>query len=153
MTSIKHFPLQLERVFFTDIKVKREPVVPEPLQVGFSSQVKTVEKDLPEKLQVNLKTTSIESSPVNFDIELVGIFTRIDKNIIIGGDDLVEFMNERALPTLWPYLVNLVFQLTSQMGMRGIFIPTPANFEIIPIQKNTTSIKKKRVTVKSKREA
>ena len=48
---------------------------------------------------------------------------------MLDREDLPALVNERALHVVWPYLVVMVRDLTSQMGMPPVGVPTPYEFD------------------------
>lgn len=130
MLQETHFPFRLKQAFFKTLEFHREPEMPEQLNVNFSVQVKTHDEGLPDRLEIHLKIETPEGQPLTFCVELIGIFGPIEDMPEPSHDILAEFVNERALHMLWPYLYQITHQVTGQMLANPLKIPTPHMFDL-----------------------
>ena len=123
------YPYQLENAFFIVVNIQRAPEI-SPTNFEFNAMIKVIDKDFPDTIQVNPNIKTIENKPLIFNMELVGIFKLIPDQPKPDKSILKEFIYQQAIYMLWPYISSMVRQLTSQMGMVPINIPTPYKFEL-----------------------
>jgi preprotein translocase subunit SecB len=132
MTQELGFPFRLDNTFFTSLRFHRPPQIPESLEVGFSVQAKVHADEFPDRLQVDLKIETPDDQPLTLSLELVGIFRAVEGQPEPEPSIIPDFINERALHMLWPYMAQMVRQVTGQMGMAPLNIPTPYMFQFQP---------------------
>lgn len=119
---------QLTEAFFKTLEFRRIPEIPDSLSVQFNVQLRVHSDKLPESLQVDLRLETLEGQPVTIALEVVGLFKGADDQPRPDSDELSLFVNERALFTLWPYIVQMTRLTTAQMGMDPVKLPTPHEF-------------------------
>lgn len=124
------FPFRLSHAFFTSLKFFRNPEVPNELQLQLSTAVRVLEGNFPERLEIHLKLETLGEPPLMFSIELVGLFDLIEGEPEPERSIIPNFVNERALYMLWPYLSQIVRNITGQMGTNPLDLPAPFSFEI-----------------------
>ena len=129
MTQETRFPLRLDNAFFTSLQFRRIPELPDPLQLGIITQVRLHSEHFPDKLQIDLKVETPDDQPLTLSVELVGLFSAIEGEPKPDPGILSDFVNERALYMLWPYIVQIVRQVTGQMGTNPVNILTPHTFD------------------------
>src|SRR5574341_2005610 len=126
MPSESRFPYRLQSAFFITLHFERKPEVPVPLQLTFGIYLKVVDEKFPDNLQINLKVeTTGDDPPVKLVVETVGLFALIENLPKPNKDIITPFLNERALFILWPYLSQIVRQMTALMGIQAIDILMP----------------------------
>lgn len=125
------FPLRLEHAFFKSLEFFRAPELPDPLQVNVGAQVRVQADRFPERLQVGLKVETPSDQPLRFCVEIIGIFGPIENQPQPNASIISEFVNERALHVLWPYVEQMIRLVTSQMGMNPLTIRTPYPFHLV----------------------
>ena len=135
MTPEIKYPFRLTNAFFSTVNCRRKPEMPANIETEFSIQVRVEHGDYPQKLQVNLKIESPDTSPLAVQLELISIFELVEDFPRPTANIIVHFLNEQALHMLWPYAKQMISQLTGQMGMNPINIQTPYsyNFPILAL--------------------
>ena len=128
MTVDIKYPFKLTHVFFSTISCRRKPEMPDNIETDFSIQVKVEPDNYPQKLQVDLKIESSDASPLTVQLELVSIFELVEDLPEPAVNTIVHFLNEQALHMLWPYVKQMISQLTGQMGMNPVNIQTPYSY-------------------------
>lgn len=134
MTQETRFPLQLDNVFFTSLQFRRVPELPDPLQLNILTQVRVYGEQFPDRLQIDLKIETPDDQPLMLSVELVGLFSAVEGQPKPDPSILSDFVNEKALYMLWPYMVQVVRQITSQMGTNPVNIMTPYVFDFKPLE-------------------
>ncbi len=129
MAQEARFPIQLNNAFFITLEFHRTPELPDAIEIQFSVEARVHGKDFPDKLQIHLKVEAVENQPLTLFMELVGLFELVDGAPRPDHSALPDFVNERALYMLWPHVVQMVRQVTAQMGMNPVHFPTPYNFD------------------------
>jgi len=130
MTPEQKYPFKLVHAFFSAIKCERKPQMPEHIETNLLGQVKIDRDNYPHKLQVNLKLESSEDSPLTVHLELIGLFELLDGYPEPDIDAIQGFLNEQALHMLWPYAKQMILQMTGQMGMNPVNMPTPYYYNL-----------------------
>lgn len=131
MPNNVRFPFKLQAAFFITVNCRRSSTVPEPLTTNFKTLVKSEESNFPN-LQIFLKLETEGEQPVTFEIELVGIFAHIEDQPVPDRSIIREFISEQAIYMLWPYMVQMVAQITAQMGTNPVRLPTPHYYDLRP---------------------
>ena len=134
MTPETRFPFRLDSAFFTSLQFRRVPELPDPLQLGIVTQVRLHSEHFPDKLQIDLKIGTPDDQPLMLSVELVGLFSAVEGEPKPDHDVLYDFVNEKALHMLWPYVAQIVRQITGQMGTDPVNIPTPHAFDFKPVE-------------------
>ena len=130
MENAAQFPLRLDSAFFTRIEASRTPQVPELCELNLSFAVRIHTDKFPQHLQIDLRLESVPDRPVTLCVEMVGQFSHVEDEPLLGKDALVSFVNERGLHVLWPYVARMVRDITSNMGTNPIDLVTPYRFEV-----------------------
>lgn len=128
------FPYQLESAFFTSLQFVRGPQLPDPTHLNFLAQLKVIDEEFPDKLQIHLKAETVPDQPMTISAELVGLFRLVDGQAQPDHTIVSEFVNERAIFQLWPLITQMVGLVTGQMGMEPFRMPTPYAFDFQPPQ-------------------
>jgi preprotein translocase subunit SecB len=127
------YPLELSNIFFGRVALERVPTMPdEPVEINFEVTVRVIDKDFPEGLEVHLRIETTREQPVNVSLVVVGKFTPIKGLPKPDHSILKDFVNERALYTLWIYAHQMITQVSSQMAIQPIHLPPPPEFEYSP---------------------
>ena len=134
MTQETRFPWRLDNAFFTSLRFRRVPELPDPLQVGITTQARLHSEHFPDKLQIDLKIETPDDQPLMLSVELVGLFSAVEGEPKPDPSILADFVNEKALYVLWPYIVHMVRQITGQMGTNPVNISTPHSFGFKPAE-------------------
>lgn len=132
MTQNVKFPLRLTHSFFKSLNFSRASELPEPLKVEIMAEIKVRHRNFPDQLQIDLKLETAEGQPLMFCIELVGLFNLVEDQPRPSREILPDFVNQRALHMLWPYVAQMIRIVTGQMGMNPVTIPIPHYFEFSP---------------------
>jgi len=130
MTEKNMFPFRLQKAFFISIQFIRIPELPEKVHLPLSAEVKVLANQFPETLHVRLRISTPEKHDLMLNLELVGIFTYVEGLPKLDKDIIPDFVNKRALHMLWPYMVQMISNITGQMGTNPIEIDTPYDFKI-----------------------
>lgn len=130
MTPETKYPFKLTHVFFSTVNCRRKPEMPADIETEFSIQVRVEHGDYPQKLQVNLKIESPDDSPLTVQLELISIFELVEDLPKPAVSEVMDFLNDQALHMLWPYVKQMISQLTGQMGMNPVNIPTPYSYNL-----------------------
>jgi len=135
MTGEIRFPYQLNNAFVVSLQARRIPKVPDSPQLEFTVQLKVVDEQLPERLQLSLKLSTVGEEPVAFSTEVVGLFDLVEGQAAPKRGITTEFINERALFLLWPYITQTLRMVTGQMGINPVTLHTPYLFAYEPQEK------------------
>lgn len=119
------FPYKLESAFFTKVHCQRAEVVPEPFHLGMDLELWRRTDGMPGKLQIALKFKTAPGKPVTITLELMATFVAVDEGVEADETFVNDFINERAAFMLWPYILQMVHNLSSQMGIPPLNTPTP----------------------------
>ncbi len=79
-------------------------------------------------MQLVLKVQTVEDQPLSFLLELIGLFDHVEELPAPDRSIIPDFINERALYMLWPYMAQVITNITGQMGTIPINVPTPYKF-------------------------
>ena len=145
MTKNTLYPFDLVNAFFIVLHFERERILPSPMEMQFEIQIKVVDKDFP-RIQVNLRTTNRDQSPLKLEVELVGLFDYIGDNPEKDRGLIADFVREKGLCMLWPYFSQITRMITGQMGMNPLEMRMPRFSDLPPIPEIEKVIVKKRRT-------
>jgi hypothetical protein len=129
MPDINKYPYRLDSAFFTHIDITRAPAIPTEIKTSWKALIKYDTRE-PSQFQIFVKLATDSEQPIIFIIELVGIFSVLDENPLPEKSAIEEYLNEQALYGLWPYFVQMIASLSSQMGINPIRIPTPYRYDV-----------------------
>ena len=132
MTKKSHYPFDLVNAFFIVLHFDRERILPNPMEMPIEIQIKVIDKDFP-RIQVNLRTINRDQSPLKLELELVGLFDYIGDNPEKDRGLISDFVREKGLCMLWPYLSQIARMITGQMGMNPIEMRMPKFSDLPPI--------------------
>jgi len=135
MQKIK-YPFRLVEAFIIHFHLRRQPQIPDSVNVEFSASIRIHAQDYPNRFQVDLRLQSETDVPLEIVAEIIGLFDRFDSSYDVDEDLLREFVEDRAVFTLWPYLAQMIRMVTSQMGMNPLRVNTPAaiNISELPVE-------------------
>jgi preprotein translocase subunit SecB len=136
MNQKPQFPFSLINAFFITLRFERIPEIHDTINIPIEIQIKIIDKDFP-RLQVNLRYKTPDDSPLKFDIELVGLFDYVGEDPERDHKIVNDFVREKGLHMLWPYVLQMARLITGQMGMSPIETKTPLRFDIQPKQENS----------------
>ena len=128
-TMNQKFPFILNNAFFVTVEFCRTSQMENEFQFEAKVDLKVVTEQLPQRLQLNLKFESEDALPVRFKLELVALFDLVEGYPEADRNTIVDFINERALFSMWPYISQMSRLMTSQMGMNPVNWRMPQNFE------------------------
>ncbi len=126
------FPFRLEAAFFSLLHFSRQPTLPDNSQLSISTQLKVVDDEYPQKIQINLRVTTQKEQPIFFDIELIALFSHVKDQPLFSKENLQDFINQQALFMLWPYIVSEVHESTAKLGASPITLKTPHLYNYKP---------------------
>ena len=121
------YPYSLENAFLISINIKRKKELPEIIEMPINIETKVSKPEFP-RLQIIMRASNQEDSPIPFQFEIVGLFKHLGEEEEYNKDDGKEFVFDRGLHMLWPYLSQMVRIITGQMGMNPINIKTPISY-------------------------
>lgn len=127
-----YFPFRLDTTFFSLLHFSRQPNISGEFQLSIISQLKVVDDEYPQKIQINLRVTTQKEQPVFFDIELIALFSHVEDQPLFPKEDFQDFINQRALFMLWPYIVSEVHESTAKLGTPPITLVTPHQYNYKP---------------------
>jgi hypothetical protein len=132
MTNEIEYPFEFNNAFFISINAQRQPDPPERAEYEMKAELKIIDVNLPDQLQINVLLRTTEDTRFSLVMELVGLFKYLGDNIDNDRVLITDFINNRALFILWPFLVQMGKLLTTQMGITSFIIPIPQNFSFVP---------------------
>jgi preprotein translocase subunit SecB len=125
------YPFSLINAFFDCLEFQREDKVPPGTQTTFVAEIKVGLDNYPTQFQVNLRLKSQEENhPIKVNMELIGLFRYSGNDPSADKDRIIEFLNNRGLFMLWPYLHLMIKSVTTQMGIEGLNLTPPAEFSL-----------------------
>jgi preprotein translocase subunit SecB len=128
----RKYPLKLDDAFFGQLEFKRLPKMPDQLEIYVGIQVKIVDRDFPERLEVHLKAETDEDSPLTIRVVVIGLFSLIKGEPEPEPNLIQDFVVDRALYMLWSYIDHIVTQNTAKMGIKPIRLRWPIDFDYEP---------------------
>jgi len=131
MTEDKLYPLQLEDVFFSKIEFSRHHDIREDINIEYIVEINIIETDVHDKVQVNVRIHSKENKLIELLVELVSLFAPTAGKPMPERNKIFEFVNDRGIFILWPYLTQIIYYITSQMGITPLKIHVPFNVRLI----------------------
>jgi hypothetical protein len=130
--SNPQYPFRLVNALLTEISCQRAPEAPVPVPLNFNVLVKVVDVEFP-KLEVHLRLQAVDDNqPLKILAEVVGLFDLVEGQPVPGREIVIDFLNDRALFLLWPYLSLPIQQITAQMGTAPVTLAAPYHFELTP---------------------
>jgi preprotein translocase subunit SecB len=132
MTSRINYPFNLSNVFFVCLDFQRQPSMPSNLALGIVTEVKMVTENYPKTLQVNLRISSQDGDPLKLSMELVALFDYTGNSPDQDKDKFVDYLNDRGLVMVWPYLNQMLKFVTSQMGIQPLNLNLPPDLSLEP---------------------
>jgi preprotein translocase subunit SecB len=138
MAQQTQYPFKLNNVFFGRVALERAPKMPEEeIKINFEVQVKVIDEQFPDVLEVQLRVETSDEQPVKMNVIVVGKFVPIEGFPEPDHSIVRSFVNERALHTLWAYLDQIVTQVSAQMGMEPIRLISPPEFNYSPQEESS----------------
>jgi len=129
MTNNIQYPFNLVNAFFVTLHFQREPAIPNKMEFQFEIQIKVIDKDFP-RLQVNIRNRTTDKSPLKLEVELVGLFDYIGDNPEQDRALINDFLRNKGIHMLLPYISQLIRIITGQMGMNPLDIHTPLSIDL-----------------------
>lgn len=129
MSDSVTFPYIFEAAFFSSLNFRRTKQLPSHMEMPINVQTKLLEPEFP-RLQINIKVNTPKGHPLEFEIELVGMFKYVGENSNYDDDLNNKFLFERAFHMLWPNISQLVRIITGQMGMNPLDIQVPIDLKL-----------------------
>jgi hypothetical protein len=120
----------LSEAFFIDINIHRKSVLRQGIPINFTAGLKVNDSQLPDHFQVNLKMETIDTSDIKVSMELVGLFKYNGDNLDEDREFIQDYLNNRGLFILFPFMTQMVKINTSMMGMAPINLPLPNTFDL-----------------------
>lgn len=123
------FPFRIHTVFFSQINIKRSPLVIDGPEINIHAETRLSKRDEPNNYQLDFRICSNreEDCPVALEFEVIAIFESTTPGLN-DADLLMGFINQRLLFVVASMVSNFLSQLTSQMGMAPIRLPLPLAF-------------------------
>lgn len=133
--STNAYPFSFINAFFIDIQLSR---VPDPLPEKYELQAEVDIKinlleDGGKKMQVNLRFRSAPDSMLTISIEIVGFFACETDDAYTNRALQAEYLENRGLFMMWPFLHQYIRATTSQMGIPPISISFPTTIDLSPL--------------------
>lgn len=126
---IRH-PFKIEHILFLTVRIERPERAPKEQEgPGLITEFALGLPDDGENYNLNLKVYSQSDVKDGLDLEIVtaGLF----KYLVEGepsAAELAAFFNEHLLVAMTSRVIQLVAMLTTQMGIRPIWLPSPRGF-------------------------
>lgn len=119
-------PFRVRHIFFHVVSIKRPEKLPEGgIDLGLSTEIAIGLPSDGKDYNLNLRVRSSDGPEI--EIEAIGVFIYLDE----GDPDqaqLTKFINEHLLIAMTSRVIQVVANLTNQMGMPPIWLPTPRGF-------------------------
>lgn len=119
----------IQNVIFKSVHISREGQVSTPLDIQLFSEIKVREQERPDLLQVDLRVTSSEDSPVTLQLEVVGLFRLIEGEEQPDKAAIHQFVFNTGVFSLWPTMSYMVRTVTTHMGMSPLSVNMPVDFQ------------------------
>ena len=132
MEHVLKYPFRLDNAFFISLHFARVPEMPDQIELNLPAQLKVREENYPSRLQIDLKLETEDDSPLSLCLELVALFDLLEGYPEPERSIIPDFVNEQALHMIWPYMTQMVTQVTSQMGMNTQQLQTPYIYTFSP---------------------
>jgi hypothetical protein len=132
MTSSINYPFNLENAFFICLDFQRQAAVPSNLTIGIGTEIRVVTEKYPDQLQVNLRINSQDGEPLKLSMELVALFKYTGNSPDQDKDKFIDFLNDKGLIMVWPYLNQMLKFVTSQMAMQPLNLNLPPEIYLDP---------------------
>ena len=116
------FPFVLIGAFYVRFEFRRKPELTEPLATSWTATIRVDDSKYPLFDVVVLAEASLDQ-PFSFAVEVVGRFNVGETLSVPDRSILGEFLSERALFMLWPYVVQAVAQASSQIMSDWVALP------------------------------
>lgn len=148
MTNELKYPYKLVNIFVVSISLRRDtqlaPKVELPTEIG----IRQVEPEFP-RLQVSMKVSSPQDTPVSFSLEVVGLFDYIGPKKEYDRALNKEFVQERASHMLFVYCTQLIRLVSGQLGMNPLQLGGPISFDLSQAVKSSAEKKARSKKVKN----
>lgn len=127
----ENYPFKLVNAFFINLQLKRGPNIPDSIHLNIPVEIKVNAPDYPERFQVGLRM-HVESGepPITLEAELVGIYELAEANAKPENGILKQFIEQRAVFTLWAYMSQMIQIASGQMGMNPLKIENPYKISV-----------------------
>ena len=132
MTGRINYPFNLDNTFFLCLDFQRQAAVPSDMVIGIGTEIKVVTEKYPDQLQVNLRVNSPDGEPLKLSMELVAIFKYTGSMPDQDKDKFIDFLNDRGIIMVWPYLNQMLKFITSQMGIQPLNLNLPQEIYLDP---------------------
>jgi preprotein translocase subunit SecB len=142
MINSIQYPFKLINAFFVTLHFDREPAVPNKMEFQIEIQIKVIDKDFP-RLQVNIRNRTTDQSPLKLEVELVGLFDYIGNNPEQDRALITDFLRDKGIHMLLPYISQIIRIITGQMGMNPLDIHPPFSIDVPPITEGDKTSDKK----------
>jgi preprotein translocase subunit SecB len=129
------YPFQLDNAFFISLEFRRAPEMQDQLELQFSFAVKVLDERYAGRLQIHLVLETHPGQPMKIRAELVGLFDLVEGHTPPDRNRIPDFVNERALFVLWPYMTQMIRQITAEMGTTPVNLRMPYEFDFRPAQR------------------
>jgi len=126
------YPFQFTDAFFIKINFVRKSAKLPSGTSEVNAQLKVIEDRYPEQLQINLRTISSKKSLLQLEMELVGLFKYVGSNPEEDKNLINQFVSEKAITMLWPFIIQFSKILTGVMGIQPVTLPFPIDFKFQP---------------------
>jgi hypothetical protein len=126
------YPFRLVNAFLIELSFQRAPEMPASIPLNLKALIRVDDQKFPQ-LGVHLRLqTEGDDQPLKIQAEVVGWFDLVEDQPVPGREVVVDFLNERALFMLWPYISLPIRQVTAQMGIAPVVMAAPYHFELTP---------------------
>ena len=128
MNKAIKYPYEIVSVFLISFRFNRNAEITPNLQIPVKTKFKLLEPGFP-KIQVNVLIETPNDLPISFQIEAVGLFNYVGEKQDYDSARNKEFIFEKGIHTILPYISQIIKLFTSQMGMTPLNILIPSTFE------------------------
>jgi preprotein translocase subunit SecB len=127
------YPLQLDNAFFAKLGFERQPRMPEHFEIQVGVQIRVVDREFPERLEVQLKAETVENSPLKIYVMIIGLFNFIKGETEPDRGIISDFVSDQAFYILWSYVDQVITQNTAKMGIDPVRLQWPIDFLYEPL--------------------
>jgi preprotein translocase subunit SecB len=122
------YPFKLDNALFAKLEFERQPQMSEQFEIQVGVQIKVVDRDFPEKLEVHLKIQTDEDSPLRISMITIGLFSLVKGESEPERSIIPDFVSDRAFYILWAHVDQIITHTTAKMGIDPIRLQWPVNF-------------------------
>lgn len=125
---------RLLQTYFSRVSISRASEVPDPLAIPMQIDAQVAIEQNRFTVLFSTKSQAETESPVNIDVQVVGVFGAVDLNAVtLEITDVTDFLHSKGFLVLWPYVDQMIRQVTGLMGMKPIESSLPDDLLVRPM--------------------